>query len=298
MTAFFYVLTVLIWSTTWIAIKLQLGTVAPQASIVYRFALAGCVMLAFLVLTRRLQRIPLKHQPFIVLQALCLFSCNFLCFYAATGYIASGIVSVVFSAATVFNIVNGFVFLRRRTTPRVLLGAAFGVAGIAGLFWKTLTGASLDRATATGLALALLGTWFFSAGNLVSLRNQNHGLALASSNGYAMAYGAVIVSLVVLALGVPFSFDSSPTYVASLLYLAIPGSVIGFTTYLTVVRRLGPERAAYMTVLSPGIALTISVFFENYELEFPALVGMACILIGNILVLVKVPERRMARAPA
>jgi len=84
MTAFFYVLTVLIWSTTWIAIKLQLGTVAPQASIVYRFALAGCVMLAFLVLTRRLQRIPLKHQPFIVLQALCLFSCNFLCFYAAT----------------------------------------------------------------------------------------------------------------------------------------------------------------------------------------------------------------------
>ncbi|KMO11339.1 DMT family transporter [Methylobacterium platani] len=284
MTAFLYALTVLIWGTTWIAIKHQLGSVAFEASIVYRFALAGLVLAGALALTGRLKPIPWRHQPFVLLQALCLFSCNFVCFYLATRSVPSGIVSVVFSAATVFNVANAYLFHRRRPAPRILAGAVIGLLGIACLFRDTLVGTALDRDTAIGLGLALLGTWFFSAGNLVSARNQRHGLPVATVNAYGMLVGAALVAAVAVALGVPFGFDPSPAYVGALLYLAIPGSVIGFTAYLTVVQRIGPEKAAYMTVLFPVVALTISVFAEGYRVTPLAGLGFALVLAGNVAV--------------
>ena len=284
MTAILYVLTVLIWGTTWIAIKHQLGPVPVEASIAYRFALAGLVLFLLLLSFRRLRPIPLRHQPFVLLQAVCLFSCNFLCFYNATFYVPSGLVSVVFSAATIFNMANAFLLHGRRPEGRVLGGALLGVAGIASLFWETVTGAQFSVGTGYGLGLALLGTWFFSAGNLVSARNQRHGLEVASVNAWAMIYGAAIVSLVAFTQGIPFAFDTSPVYVGALLYLAIPGSVIGFTAYLTVVHRLGPERAAYMTVLFPVVALTISIFAEGYRITPLAGMGLVFVLTGNLLV--------------
>ncbi|WP_407523052.1 DMT family transporter [Methylobacterium oryzisoli] len=284
MTALLYALTVLIWGTTWIAITLQVGPVAFEASIVYRFALAGAVLLCALGLTGRLQPIPWRQQPFVLLQALCLFSCNFACFYLAACSVPSGIVSVVFSAATVFAIANAYLFHRRRPSARVLAGVLIGLAGIACLFRDTLAGTALDRDTAVGLGLALLGTWFFSAGNLVSARNQRHGLAVATVNAYGMLYGAALVGTVALVRGVPFGFDPSPAYVGSLLYLAVPGSVIGFTAYLTVVQRIGPEKAAYMTVLFPVVALTISVFAEGYRVTPLAALGVAAVLAGNVVV--------------
>lgn len=295
MTAFLYALTVLIWGTTWIAIKNELGHVSVEASIVYRFALAGAVLFAALLLTRRLRPIPIRHQPFVLLQALCLFSCNFLCFYTATSFVPSGIVSVVFSAAAAFNILNALVVHGRRPEARVLSGAMLGVLGIASLSYETLVGARFGAGTAYGLGLALLGTWFFSAGNLVSARNQRHGLQVASVNAWAMLYGAAIVALVAVVQGAAFTFDPSPVYVGSLLYLAIPGSVVGFTAYLTVVHRLGPERAAYMTVLFPVVALTVSVVAEGYRITPVAGGGLLLVLVGNLLVFGHLP--RSVRLP-
>ena len=65
-----YLATVLIWGTTWIAIKLQLGDVAVQASIIYRFVLAGAVMFAVLVLARRLQKLERQDHLFCLLTGL------------------------------------------------------------------------------------------------------------------------------------------------------------------------------------------------------------------------------------
>ena len=99
---FLYFLTVIIWGTTWIAIKLQLGVVAIPVSIFYRFALAGLVLFAVLLLTRKLQRMDRRAHWLCLGQGLCLFCLNFLCFYTATQWIPSGLVSVVFSAATLW----------------------------------------------------------------------------------------------------------------------------------------------------------------------------------------------------
>lgn len=274
MVAFYYVLTVLIWGGTWIAMKKQIGVVPIEVSIVYRFALAGTLMFLFLLVTRRLRFIPARHQPFVLLQALCLFSLNFICIYLASGYVPSGIVSVVFSAAIILNLANAFLLYRRRPAPRMIGGAVLGMVGISCLFWQTIAGAGFNGESLKGLLFALLGTWFFSLGNLVSARNHSHGLPLASVNAWGMLYAALIMGLFALVRGAPFTFDPSPGYVGALLYLAIPGSLIGYTTYLTVVNRLGPEKASYITVLFPIVALTISMFVEDYRATPLAAVGL------------------------
>ena len=92
---------------------------------------------------------------------------------------------------------------------------------------------------------ALLGTFCFSTGNMLSSLQQRNGIRPLTGNAYGMLYGAAILLAGCVATGQPFRFDTSTSYVGALLYLAIPGSVIGFTAYLTLVGRMGPARAAY-----------------------------------------------------
>lgn len=279
-----YLLTVLIWGTTWIAIKLQLEVVAIPASIAYRFALAAVVLFAMLLASRRLQRLDARGQALCMVQGLCLFCLNFLCFYSASRWIPSGLIAVVFSTATLWNALNARLFFQQRIAANVLAGGALGLAGLALLFWPELAGHTATRETWQGLGLALLGTLCFSAGNMVSSLQQKDGIRPLTSNAWGMFYGALMLAAYCLLSGTPFGFQWSFAYVGSLLYLAIPGSVIGFTAYLTLVGRLGPERAAYCTVLFPVVALNVSAFFEGYQWTLPALLGLVLVMLGNLLV--------------
>lgn len=292
-----YLLTVLIWGTTWIAIKLQVGVVAIPLSIAYRFSLAALVLFALLLVSRRLQPLGRRGQAICFAQGVCLFCVNFLCFYTASQWIPSGLVAVVFSTATLWNALNARIFFGQRIAPNVLGGGAFGLAGLALLFWPELSGHQATRETFYGLGLALLGTLCFSAGNLLSSLQQKAGLRPLSTNAWGMLYGSLILLAICLVQGVPMTFDSSAQYVGSLLYLAIPGSVIGFTAYLTLVGRMGPERAAYCTVLFPVVALNVSAFAEGYQWSLPALAGLGLVMAGNVLVFRKPrPVLQPARA--
>ena len=107
MNAALFVATVLIWGSTWYAIALQLGPVPVLTSIFYRFALAAVLLLPVLAATRRLAPMRRRDHVFVLLQGLCLFSLTFVCFYNATRFVPSGLVSVVFSLATLYNAAFG-----------------------------------------------------------------------------------------------------------------------------------------------------------------------------------------------
>lgn len=223
MNLFLYFLTVVIWGTTWIAIKLQLGVVAIPVSIFYRFALAGLVLFAALLLTRKLQRLDRRGHALCLGQGLCLFCLNFLCFYTATQWIPSGLVSVVFSAATLWNALNARLWFGTRIAPRVMVAGVIGFTGLVLLFWPELAGQEASRETLLGLGFALLGTFCFSTGNMLSSLQQRAGIRPLTGNAYSMLYGAAVLLAGCLAAGVPFRFDTSAAYVGALLYLAIPG---------------------------------------------------------------------------
>jgi drug/metabolite transporter (DMT)-like permease len=283
MNIFLYLLTVVIWGTTWIAIKFQLGVVPAPVSIAYRFWLAAVVMLLLLRVLRKPVWPPRAAWRYLVAQGVALFCCNFLCFYYASQWVPSGLVAVVFSTAPIWNALNGRLFLGRTIRPQVVAGALLGLSGIALLFLPQMQGHWNDSGMLAGLALALLGTLFFSTGNLLSSRMQALGLTPWMTNSWAMLIGASILTVGSLALAMPFTFEPSTRYMASLLYLAVPGSVVAFTAYLLLVGRIGPDRAAYSTVLFPLVALTVSTVFEGYHWSAAALGGLALVLAGNLL---------------
>lgn len=288
-----YLLTVLIWGTTWIALKLQLGVVAIPVSIVYRFALAGLILFAVLLLTRKLQAMNRRGHRLCLAQGVCLFCVNFICFLSASQWIASGLIAVVFSTATLWNALNARLFFGQKIAANVLGGGALGLAGLGLLFWPELSHHAASRETLYGLGLALLGTLCFSAGNLLSSMQQKAGLKPMTTNAWGMMYGAGMLAVFCVLAGVPFTLDWSTRYIGSLLYLVVPGSVIAFTAYLTLVGRMGPERAAYCTVLFPLVALNVSAAVEGYQWTPPALLGLVAVMTGNVLVFRK-PRARVA----
>ncbi|OOV88538.1 DMT family transporter [Oceanospirillum linum] len=288
-----YLLTVLIWGTTWIAIKLQLGEVAVQASILYRFSVAALVLFAVLLLSRRLQKIERSDHLFCFIQGCCLFCFNFFCIYTATGYISSGLASVIFSMATVMNVINNRLWFGLRPALRTVLGSCLGLGGVAALFWPQITDGGFNADVLLGMGLAALGTWFFSSGNMVSVRHQKKGLKTTTTNAWSMFYGVLMMSVIILLQGVPLTFSWDTRYIGSLLYLAIPGTVIGFTAYLILVGRIGADKAAYSTVMFPAVALTISTFYEGYQWTELSRVGFGLVVLGNIMIFARWPGSKI-----
>ncbi|MFT5116492.1 MAG: drug/metabolite transporter (DMT)-like permease [Kiritimatiellia bacterium] len=278
-----YLATVLIWGTTWIAIHLQLGSVEAFASIFYRFAIAGALFLPLMIIFKRLQPTCRRDHFFFLLQGACLFSMNYVCMYTASGYIISGLMSVVFAFAALFNAFNQWLIWRKKPSKSIYVASVLGVVGLALLFWPQLQIEQDIERVLYGLLLTAVGTYFFSLGNMVSVRNSHQGIKPWTSNAYSMIYGAVLMGLIVLALDIPLGWDSSSTYVGSLIYLVVPGTMIGFTIYLVLVARIGADKAAYTTVLFPIVALTISTFVEAYQWSVMAVLGLVLVMLGVLM---------------
>ncbi|MDU7868670.1 MAG: DMT family transporter, partial [Pantoea sp.] len=121
MNLFLYLSVVLIWGTTWIAIYAQqsVGTSAVTVAVFWRFLLASVVMLLLLKAVKRLHRLSLHDHLFCLLQGACVFGFNFVCFYYASGYISSGLESVIFSMAVMYNAINSWIFFGQRPSPRL-----------------------------------------------------------------------------------------------------------------------------------------------------------------------------------
>ncbi|RCW23246.1 threonine/homoserine efflux transporter RhtA [Ciceribacter lividus] len=285
--------TVLIWGTTWIAIALQIGPVPVLVSVFYRFAAAALILVGALILTRRMKVPPLRQQPFILAQALCLFCCNFLCFYYAAAYVPSGLISVVFSLATIFNAVNARIFFGDRVSPRTLLAAMLGATGLVLLFGPDIF-VAFNPDSWKGVGLSALGTLFFSFGNMASRRNSAAGISPVTANAWGMSYGALTLLGLVLITATPVVMPPDITYLGALLYLSVVGSVVGFTTYLMLVSRIGSQKAAYATVLFPVVALTLSSIYEDYRWTAISVAGLLLTLAGNVVMFVRLPIRAKA----
>ncbi len=284
--------TVLIWGTSWIAIAAQTGPMPVLASVFLRFALAAAVFIAGLALLGRLER-P-NRWTFVFVQACLLFSLNFICFYSAAEHISSGLISVVFSLASIFNAVNARLFFGEPILARTGLAALLGLAGLAFLFAPELLAAETGAGTLMGIGFAALGTLLFSLGNMASRKNAALGVSPVTANAWGMGIGALILAVLMRVTGTAFAEPSSGLYWGALLYLAIIGSVVGFTTYLMLVQRIGSAKAGYATVLFPVVALTLSALFEGYVWTDEAAVGLGLVMLGNVVMFA--PRRRCAIA--
>ena len=296
-TVLLYVTLILVWGSTWIMVKFQIGVVAVEASVAYRFVIAAALMFAWAALLRLPLRFAPRDHLFLALQGLLIFSTNFFLMYLAAQYLTTGLIAVVFSTASAMTLIFNALLQRRPPAPRVLLGALLGVVGIAVIFGPELGGLAFTGDAGLGLLLTVAGTMSFSLGGIVSARNQAAGLSVRGGTAWAMAYGALLLICLALLRGRSFGFDPGFAYVGSLFYLAVFGSVIAFACYFALLGRIGAEKAAYATVLFPVVALGISTLVEDYRWSLAAFAGVLLTLLGNLLVLSK-PRPAGVQAPA
>ncbi len=280
-----YAIVVLIWGTTWYAIKFQLGVVAPEISLVYRFGLAAICVFAFARIAGSPMRLSWREHRFVALQGLTLFCLNYWMTYLSTQFLTSGLVAVLFTSIILLNMINARLFFGVAVEARVLMAAAAGALGVALLFLPELQAAMGDRTVIHGALLALGATYLASLGNMAAMRNTQSGMPVVTVNAYGMAYGTLGLALIAAIRGTPIAFDASWPYVVSLLYLSLAGTSLAFGLYLVLIKRIGPSRAAYTSVLFPVVALMVSTLFEGYRWSVPSFAGLAVLVAGNALAL-------------
>mgnify|MGYP002626120947 FL=1 len=184
--AILYVITVLIWGSTWLAIKYQLGVVPPELSVAYRFFLAALLLFAYCAWRWLPLRFSPRQHAFIALQGLLLFSVNYIVVYFAEIYISSGMVAVIFSTIIVLNVFFGSLFLRTPVRLPILAGALIGILGLAVIFWPELANFNLQQGAALGLVLAVSSSLSASLGNIVSARNQRANIPEIQTKAFGM----------------------------------------------------------------------------------------------------------------
>ena len=279
--------TVLIWGTTWLAIKFQLGRVDPMVSVLYRFIAAAMILMVYCKLNDLRMRFQLKDHVFMALQGLVLFSVNYWIIYLASVHLTSGLVAVIFSSIVFMNMVNGALLMGSPIRLSVVVGGGVGIVGIVFVFWPEISVFSLSDKAAIGVLLAAVSTFMASLGNIISARHQKYDLPVIQTNAYGMAYGAVIMGIITIVRSREFGFEMTLSYVSSLVYLSLFGTVIAFGCYLKLIGKIGADRAAYATMLFPIVALGISTVYEGYQWSAHNIIGMVLVLIGNALVLNK-----------
>lgn len=287
-----YVLTVLIWGSTWLAIEFQLGDVPAQVSLAYRFAIAAFVMWCYCVFKGMNMRFSKTDHGFFMVLALCNFGLNYLILYWAQNYLTSAMASIAFSTLLLMNIINTRLFFGRRIANRIYIGALLGVVGLGALFWPDIKDLDFTSDAMLGLGLALGGTFLASLGNMASVRNSSHQVGVMQGNAWGMLYGAVALVCVVLLSDAQFTFSTELSYVISLLYLSLFGTVIAFACYFLLLRDIGPEKASYSIVLFPIVAVLLSTVFEGFVWHANTVFGFVLVLVGNAIVLTPIAKVR------
>jgi drug/metabolite transporter (DMT)-like permease len=302
--ALLYIVTVLIWGSTFFAIEFQLGVVQPEVSIFYRYAMASVLLFAWSAIRGLRIRFDLRAHVWFVLLGLLLFGINYILTYRAQIEIPSALCAIAFSMMLWMNIINSRVFFGVRAGRHVLLGAFLGIAGMATLFVPQINEFALTDAVFFGSILAVLGALSASFGNMVSQKAQNLSLPVVQSNAWGMFYGALLTGVVAAIEGHTFVFEWSVAYVISLVYLTIFGSIVAFGAYLTLLGRIGAHKAGYAMVMFPVVALVLSTLFEGLEINASIIIGASLVLIGNLFVLWAKSDRqfqytrRYAKAPS
>jgi drug/metabolite transporter (DMT)-like permease len=281
-----FLIITLIWGSTWIVIRDQLGPVPGTWSVTYRFVIACAAMFAYAALSGASLRIGRRGHLLALAFGIPQFNFNFNFVYAAEHYVTSGLVATVFALLMVPNSALAWLFLKHPITPRFMIGSAIACAGVALLFVQELRASAATPAeVAAGIGLTLLGVLSASIANVMQATRRLASWPLATMLAWGMFYGVLANALAAWLISGPPAIEYRAGYWLGLLYLGLFASALAFPLYFAVMRAVGPGRAAYSSVLVPILAMALSTLLEGYRWSALALAGAALALAGLVIAL-------------
>lgn len=277
-----FALITLVWSSTWIVIRDQLGVVPPQWSVAYRFLIAAAAMALVAHWqghSLRLGRHGLTAASAIGVMQFCI---NFNAVYLAEQFITSGLVATFFALLVIPASILAWAFLGQRPTLRFALSSAVAIAGVSLLFSHEIRqNAQRSGEILVGLGLTLVGMIAAAGANVLQARPAVRDHPLPSLIAWSMVVGAGVDALIAFVASGPPVVELRAGYWAGLLYLALAASALTFSLYYPIVRKIGPAKAAYSSVIIPIIAMALSTLFENYRWTAMSAIGVALAVGGT-----------------
>ncbi len=278
----------IIWGTTWFVIKFQIDSTSPVVAVFYRYLLATLFMFAInFIFIKKSLRYPWANHKFFMLQGLFNFCLNYILTYTSEKYINSGLVALTFTSLIYFNMAGMKIFFKKRITVNVFIGAVLGCCGITALFWREISDVNLGAMSLYGILIGLVATFFASLGNMFATYNHHQKIPVMTFNAFGMLYGTCFSFLFALLTKENFSFPMTSSFISSLVYLSLFGTVIAFWAYQTLVGELRAEKAAYTSIISPVIAVFVSNYFEKVPFTRELILGMFLCFLGNYFALKK-----------
>ena len=274
----------LIWGSTFWAITLQLGDVAPAVSVVYRFGLASATLFAWCAARGDTLRLPWRAQKWMMLQGLASFALSYVCTYSSEQYLVSALVSVLFVLMVFWTPLLNRVAFGTKITLSTCFAGAVAVCGIVLLFYQSI-GAALKEILGggnghflLGFMLALVATMASTVGNALVMKVRAHSSNVMLTMAWTMLWGTSMVAVWALATGQAWTLPTRASYWMGLVYLALFGSVIAFSAYFTLIARIGTQKTVYIGVVTPVISVLLSIQFEHYRPAAIEWLGMALCL--------------------
>ena len=279
-----FLLVSVIWGSTWLVIRDQLGVVPPAWSVCYRFIIAATGMF----ILARIMKLPMKldrnGQRWAMLLGALQFALNFNFVYVAENHITSGLVAVLFALLIMPNAILGQWWLGRKVARSFWLGSAIATVGVALLILREYRVAPVGgEQVLIGTGLTLAGVMSASVANVIQASNKVSRFPVVTVLAWSMLWGAVGNALfATLAFGPPV-IEMRGAYLGGILYLGLIGSVVTFPLYFGIIRELGPGKAAYTSVFVPVVAMALSTIFENYQWSSLAIAGAVLAMIGLLI---------------
>tara|TARA_R110002153_G_scaffold14376_2_gene52260 strand:- start:16685 stop:17587 length:903 start_codon:yes stop_codon:yes gene_type:complete len=280
---------VLIWGSTWLAITYQFGEVDPTLSVAYRFFIAAVILFIYCKIKKLSLSLPRHIHIKMAGVGLCLYTLDYTLLYQSQQYIISAIVALMSSGMVYINVLLRRVLLKKPIRKEVMIGATLGMFGIGLIFLPEFAKVSANQYLLLGISLAFSSFFFASLGNVISERILDHGTPVIQMNFWAMSYGVIFIFSAAMFNGAEFSLPTNPNYYYSMFYLSVFGSVLAFGGYMQLVKQMGSDKAAYVVLVYPIIALILSTIFEGYQWHVEAFIGVAVVLLGNAVAMGKLP---------
>lgn len=276
----------LIWGSTWLVIRDQLSTVPPSWSVTYRFTIACVIMFAYAARSGASLKIGRTGHLLALAFGLPQFVLNFNLVYAAEQFVTSGLVAVTFALLLVPNTAFSWLFLKQKVSGRFLVGSLVAMIGVALLFVQEMRGSTASpEAVLIGIGLTLLAILTASIANVMQATKALRARPIASMLAWAMFYGVIGDAAFAFFTDGPPVIEYRLGYWIGLLYLGVFASALAFTFYFSVIRAIGPGKAAYSGLLVPIIAMTLSTIFEDYHWSALAVAGGVLALAGLFIAL-------------
>lgn len=274
----------LIWGSTWLVIRDQLGSVPASWSVCYRFAVAAFGMFLLSAVSRQSLRMDSTGLKWTLLLGLMQFALNFNFVYAAEHHITSGLVAVIFALLIIPNALLGKWWLGREFSRNFIIGSIIATAGVALLMIQEYRAAPVGgHEVLLGTGLTLVAVMCASVSNVMQVAPSVSRYPTTTILAWSMLWGALANAAWSFGNHGPPVIEMRAAYLGGVLYLGIIGSVVTFPLYFDLIRKIGPGKAAYTSVLIPVVAMLLSTLFEGYEWTALAAGGAVLATLGLIV---------------